>query len=324
MSDYPQIPTRFEGIERNWTAALINIESSENTTITGEGTIDGSGTEWPIVRPQTHLANWIGRPRLICFQNCTNLEISDLHLLNHASWCLHILYSKDVIIRGLNIRAEHNIPSSDGIDLDSSSEIYLSNCDIDVNDDCISLKAGKDSSGLAVNRPSENIIIENCRFGYGHGGVACGSETSGGIRNVLVKNCIADSGNWAPIRFKTQPSRGGFVEDVTFENITIVDAKQAFELQMEWRMVPPVLPPAKVLPVFRNITLKNVTGKVDRLGIIHGMKDSPVTGVSFVNCSLNANTGLVVENAKDNDYSGLNAEIKEGEKIIYKAAELRQ
>jgi polygalacturonase len=316
ITDYPQIPTRFEGIERNWTTALINIQNTENTVLTGDGTIDGSGTEWPIVRPQTHLRNWIGRPRLICFQNCTNVEISDLNLLNHASWCLHVLYSKSVIIRNLNIRANHTIPSSDGIDLDSSSEIFVSNCDIDVNDDCISIKAGKDSSGLLVNRPSENIIIENCRFGYGHGGVACGSETSGGIRKVLVKNCIADSGNWAPIRFKTQPSRGGVVEDVCFENITIVDAKQAFEFQMEWRMVPPVLPPAKVLPVFRNITLKNVTGKVDRLGIIHGLKDSPVTGISFVNCSLNANTGLVVENAKDNDYTGLNAEIKEGEKII--------
>jgi polygalacturonase len=316
MEDYPQVKTRFEGIDRVWTAALINIENSENISITGEGTIDGSGTEWPVRKPQSPMQPWIGRPRLICFQNCANVEISDLHMLNHASWCLHVLYSKNVAIRNLNIRANHTIPSSDGIDLDSSSEIFVSNCDIDVNDDCISIKAGKDSSGLLVNRPSENIIIENCRFGYGHGGVACGSETSGGIRKVLVKNCIADSGNWAPIRFKTQPSRGGVVEDVSFENITIVNAKQAFEFNMEWRMVPPILPPARVLPVFRNITLKNVTGKVDRLGVMHGLKDSPITGISFVNCSLNANTGLVVENSKDNDYTGLNAEIKEGEKII--------
>lgn len=316
IDDYPQIPTRFEGIERNWTAALINVMNTTNTTLTGKGTIDGSGTEWPYLRPQTHLQNWIGRPRLICFQNCTNAEISDLHLLNHASWCLHVLYSKDIVVRNLNIRAAYNIPSSDGIDLDSSSEIYVSNCDIDVNDDCISIKAGKDSSGLAVNRPCENIIIENCRFGYGHGGVACGSETSGGIRHVLIKNCIADSGNWAPIRFKTQPSRGGFVEDVTFENITIVDARQAFELQMEWRMVPPVLPPAKVLPVFRNITLKNIIGKVERLGIIHGLKDSPVSGVKFINCRVTAQTGLRVENAFDNDYSGLHATVAEGGKII--------
>lgn len=316
IDDYPQIPTRFEGIDRMWTAALVNVMNTTNTTITGKGTIDGSGTEWPYLRPQTHQKTWIGRPRLVCFQNCTNATISDLHLLNHAAWCVHILYSKDVIVRNLNIRAAHNIPSSDGIDLDSSSEIYVSNCDIDVNDDCISIKAGKDSSGLAVNRPCENIIIENCRFGYGHGGVACGSETSGGIRNVLVKNCIADSGNWAPIRFKTQPSRGGFVENVTFENITITDAKQAFELLMAWRMVPPVLPPARVLPVFRNLTFKNVTGKVERLGVISGLKESPVTGVKFIHCRLTAKTGLKVENTINNDYSGLQATVAEGELII--------
>jgi hypothetical protein len=318
ITDYPQIPTRFEGIERIWTAALINIENTENTVVTGDGTINGSGTEWPIVKPQTHLANWIGRPRLICFQNCINAEISDLHLLNHASWCLHILYSKDVVVRNLNIRAEHNIPSSDGIDLDSSSEIYVSNCDIDVNDDCISIKAGKDSSGLAINRPSECILIENCRFGYGHGGVALGSETSGSIRRVHVNNCVVDSGNWAPIRFKTQPSRGGVVENIYFENITIVNAKQAFEFNMEWRMVPPVLPPAMVLPVFRNITLKNIRGKVEQLGIIHGLENSPVTGVSFINCDLIAKTGLIIKNVTEIDYSGLHAEVAEGDKIIIK------
>ena len=57
---------------------------------------------------------------------------------------------------------------------------------IDVNDDCISIKSGKDADGLRVNRPAEDILIENSHFAYGHGGVAMGSETSGGIRNVEV------------------------------------------------------------------------------------------------------------------------------------------
>jgi hypothetical protein len=145
--------------------------------------------------------------------------------------------------------------------------------------------------------------------------VAIGSETSGFIRNVIVKNCVADSGNWAPIRFKTQPSRGGGAENICFENITIVSARQAFEFNMEWRMVPPVLPPAKVLPVFRNITLKNINGKVEKLGFLHGLKDSPITGVNFVNCNLEARTGLLVQNTTGNNYNGLNTKIVEGEKI---------
>lgn len=333
QNDYPQIMTRWEGIERKWTSALINIIDIKNVEISGEGTINGSGTEWPkIIRqnsqqykdlPQTardSLMNIprLGRPRLICFQNCKNVNISNLKLRNQAVWCLHILYCKNVVIKNLNIRAEHTILSSDGIDVDSSSDVFISGCDIDVNDDCISIKSGKDENGLLINRPSEDITIEKCRFGYGHGGVAMGSETSGGIRNVEIRNCVVDSGNWAPIRFKTQPSRSGVVENITYRNILIKDARQAFEFNMEWRMVPPIAPPAKVLPVVRNVRFINITGKANSLGNIHGLKDSPITDVKFIKCNITAQKGLTVENVKDVDFSGLKAEVKEGQTIIMK------
>jgi polygalacturonase len=333
QADYPQINTRWEGEERVWTSALINIIDVNDVEISGEGTIDGSGTEWPGFGRQNNQQRQqlsqaardsmmkiprIGRPRLICFQNCTKVRISDLNLRNQAVWCLHILYCKDVIVKNLNIRAAHTIPSSDGIDVDSSNGVIITGCFIDVNDDCISIKSGKDANGLLVNRPSENILVKNCRFGYGHGGVAMGSETSGGIRNVKIRNCDVDSGNWAPIRFKTQPSRSGVVENIIYKNIRIKDAKQAFEFNMEWRMVPPVAPPAKVLPIVRNVRFINVSGNVNSLGIIHGLKDSPIYDVKFKKCKVSAQRGLTVDNVKDIDYSGLRAEVKEGPIIINK------
>jgi len=333
QDDYPQIMTRWEGIERKWTSALLNIVDVNDVEISGEGTIDGSGAEWPrIIRQNSQqfqeltqakrdsLMNIprLGRPRLICFQNCTKVKISNLNLRNQAVWCLHILYCKNVVVKNLNIRAEHTILSSDGIDVDSSSDVLISGCDIDVNDDCISIKSGKDENGLLINRPSENITIEKCRFGYGHGGVAMGSETSGGIRNVEIRNCVADSGNWAPIRFKTQSSRSGVVENITYRNILIKDARQAFEFNMEWRMVPPIAPPAKVLPIVRNVRFINITGKANSLGNIHGLKDSPITNVKFIKCNISAQKGLTVDNVKDVDFSGLKAEVKEGQTIIMK------
>lgn len=333
QSDYPQINTRWEGEERVWTSALINIIDINNVELSGDGTIDGSGTEWPgfgrqntqqrqqlsqAARDSIMRLPRLGRPRLICFQNCTKVRISDLNLRNQAVWCLHILYCRDVIVKNLNIRAAHTIPSSDGIDVDSSSGVTITSCFIDVNDDCISIKSGKDANGLLVNRPSENILVKKCRFGYGHGGVAMGSETSGGIRNVKIRNCDIDSGNWAPIRFKTQPSRSGVVENIVYRNIRIKDAKQAFEFNMEWRMVPPIAPPAKVLPVVRNVRFINVSGNVNSLGIIHGLKDSPITNVKFRKCKLTAQKGLIVDNANDIDYSGLRAEVKAGKIIINK------
>ena len=333
QADYPQINTRWEGVEQVWTSALINIIDVHNVEVYGEGTIDGSGTEWPgfgrqpgqqrqqlsqAARDSIARMPRLGRPRLICFQNCHKVRISDLKFRNQAVWCLHILYCSDVIVKNLDIRAAHTIPSSDGIDVDSSNGVTITGCYIDDNDDCISIKSGKDADGLRVNRPSENIIVKKCTFGYGHGGVAMGSETSGGIRNIKIISCDVDSGNWAPIRFKTQPSRSGVVENIVYRDIRIKDARQAFEFNLEWRMVPPIAPPAKVLPVVRKVRFINISGNVNSLGLIHGLKDSPIYDVKFRRCRLTAQKGLTVDNVKDIDYSGLDAKVTEGQIIIKK------
>ena len=326
--DYPQVQTRWEGTEREWTSALLNFTGMTDVELTGEGAIDGSGDQWlarggfgrgqPARAPDGAAAPprpRTGRPRMICFQNCKRVRIASLRLRQQAVWCLHVLYSEDVLIDGVNITADHNIPSSDGIDIDSSRRVRVNNVDIDVNDDCISIKSGKDEDGLRVNRPAEDIVIENSRFHYGHGGVAMGSETSGGIRNVEVRNCVSDSGNWAPIRFKTQPSRSGVVENITYRDMQLKDTRQAFEFNMERRMVPPIAPPAKVLPVVRNVTIRNITGTVNSVGMMHGLTGSPIENVKFENCKISAQKGFVMENARNVDLSGLKIDVKEGEPI---------
>jgi len=344
--DYPQVKTRWEGIEREWTSALVNADGLIGVEIGGEGMIDGSGDAWtprgfgprpptqnapaantPGTGSGTPAANptgappRLGRPRLIVLQNCKQVRVSGLTLKNQACWGLVFIYCEDVVAEGLTIRAEHNIPSSDGIDVDSSRRVRIVRCDIDVNDDCISIKSGKDADGLRVNRPSEDIVIEHCRFGYGHGGVAMGSETSGGIRNVEVRNCVAEAGNWAPIRFKSQPSRGGVVENITYRDMQLKDVSRAFEFNMEWRMVPPIAPPAQVLPKVRKVRLINITGTASSGGIIHGLKDSPIEDVAFENCKITAQKGLVIENARNVQISGLSLEVKEGEAVIKRGVE---
>lgn len=328
IDDYPQIATRWEGTEEPWTSAFINAEGLTDLVISGEGTIDGSGDEWllknPFRRGQGAPAGNTspppagprrGRPRLIGIQNSKRVRVADLNLHNQAVWCLFILYSEDVLADGLKITAAHNIPSSDGIDIDSSKRVRVNNVYIDVNDDCISIKSGKDADGLRVNRPAEDILIENSHFAYGHGGVAMGSETSGGIRNVEVRNCVSDSGNWAPIRFKTQPSRSGVVENITYRDMKLHDTRQAFEFNLEWRMVPPIAPPAKVLPVVRNVKIINVNGDVQSVGVIHGLADSPIRDIHFENCRISAQKGFRLEHARNVDLAGLKLDVKEGEPL---------
>jgi polygalacturonase len=223
-----------------------------------------------------------------------------------------------VVVDNLDIRAIERIPSSDGIDVDSCRDVQISRCNIDCNDDDIAIKCGKDADGLRVNRPSENITISDCMIGTG-GGIAMGSEVSGSIRHVLVQRCKF-AGTGAAARFKSQPSRGGVIEDIVYRDIQLDDARQAFEFNLAWRMVPPLAPPAKVLTVVRNVRLINFSGTAQSGGIMHGLKDSPIQGVKFENCKVTAQRGLVLENVKDPDLSGLELKVAEGEPIIRRHA----
>jgi polygalacturonase len=357
--DYRQINTRWEGVERLWTCAFLNFEGMTNVQVTGEGTIDGSGDLWmqrgglggrgrggaanpslaqtnvqdaaPGVRSagaadvSTNASgtNSVarrggGRPRLICFSNCGGVRIAGLRLQRQAVWCLHILYSQDVVVDNLNIRAIERIPSSDGIDVDSSRNVQISRCDIDCNDDDIAIKCGKDADGLRVNRPSENITISDCAIGAG-GGITMGSEVSGSIRHVLVQRCQF-TGTGDAARFKSQPSRGGVIEDIVYRDIQMDNVRQAVEFEMAWRMVPPIAPPAKVLTVVRNVQFIHFSGTAQAGGTIHGLPDSPIQNVKFENCKVTAQRGLTVENTTDLALSGLELKVAAGEAIIRRGA----
>jgi polygalacturonase len=356
QDDYPQIFTRWEGVERKWTCAFLNFENMTNVLVTGEGTIDGSGDLWmqrggfgrrgrrggtnsipagtnfqmaaqSVVAATGNIStnaygtNAVarrGRPRLICFSNCRNVRITDLHLQQQAIWCLHLLYCRNVVVDNLNIRAFQYIPSSDGIDVDSSRDVKISRCDISCYDDDIAIKSGKDADGLRVNRPSENITISDCTIGAG-GGIAMGSEVSGSVRHVLVQRCKF-TGTGSAARIKSQPSRGGVIEDITWRDIQLDNARQAFDFNLEWRMVPPIAPPAKVLTVARNIRLINFSGTAQSGGVMHGLKGSPIQGVQFKNCNVTAQRGLILGNIQTPDLSGLHLKVANGEPIIHSGA----
>lgn len=313
--DFPVIPTRFEGIERLWRCAFLNFDHSDGVNVFGEGTIDGKGVEWKNIPFGT-----AGRPRLICFTDCPGGKITGLKMINQASWCVHVLYTNGFTIDGIDIRALEYIPSSDGIDIDSSSDIRITSTRIEAHDDCISIKSGKDIDGHRVGRPSENILVENCHFAYGHGGVAMGSEISGDIRNVTIRSCLMDNENWSPLRFKSQPSRGGIVENITFEDITITGARSIFDINMEWRMVPPILPAHHPLTRLRNIHFKNIKGEAQSVGTMYGFKEAPFGADTFTfeNCHIKADKGLSTANINGVNFEGLTLVVAQGEKVFEK------
>ncbi len=373
MADFPPIYTRWEGIERYWTSALLNFVGVRDVTVSGEGTIDGSGDAWagfgqrtrgqfgprpaitpisgtnePVPQPEAvypaplpttatiHLApdptklptinaagvplprafRGLSPPRALVFQNCTNVRVSGLTLKNQARWGFVFVYCENVVAEKLIVRAEHYIPSSDGMDIDSCRHVLVTGCDFDCNDDCISIKSGKDEDGRRVNRPCEDVVIEKTRFAYGHGGAAMGSETSGGIHRVEVRDCVCEAGNWAPVRIKTQPTRGGVVENIVYRNLELRGVRQAFEFDLEWNMRIATSEAARNLPTVRNIKLFHVRGQATSVGKIHGLPDRAIEGVSFEDCDITAEHGLTIDHAVNVDTRGLTLHVANGEPIV--------
>jgi polygalacturonase len=130
-----------------------------------------------------------------------------------------------VRIHGISIRNPHNAPNTDGINPDSCQFVRISDCYLNVGDDCITLKSGEEDVDRPPERAScENITITNCTMVRGHGAVVCGSEMSGNVRNVTISNCVF-RGTDRGLRFKSRRGRGGIIENVRMTNIVMEDVR---------------------------------------------------------------------------------------------------
>jgi polygalacturonase len=315
-NDYPWMDTRIAGFEMRWPAALVNADGLTNVSISGPGTIDGSGMRWWKEYWETRAQEKDGgdphfkvpRPRLVQFIRCGGVAVRDLTLKDPAFWNLQLTYCDGVEVSNLTVRAhsEMHAASSDGIDIDSSRNVRVIACDIECDDDAICLKSGRDADGLRVNRPTENVVIRNCRVGIGAGLVVFGSETSGGIRHVRIYDCQAGPGCGEVVRFKTRMGRGGVVEDVLYENIQAEGTRAVFNFNMDafsnmWvpEQFSVLPPPEKGTPVFRNIQVKNLKAvRCQSAGRLTGLSNSPLRDLTLENVDIEADKGFVVRDAQ--------------------------
>lgn len=246
INDYPEIDTRVAGIEMRWPSALINVLDQKNVMISGDGTVHAQGKVfwdkyWEMRRDyEKRGLRWIvdydcKRPRTVLVSESADVTIKEVTFQQAGFWTIQILYSTQCTVDGVII--QNNIgghgPSTDGIDIDSSSRILVENSDIDCNDDNFCLKSGRDADGLRVNRPTEYVVIRNCISRSGGGLLTCGSETSGGIRYVLAENLKA-RGTQVGFRLKSAMNRGGTTEHIYVRNIEMEDVGTVLEATMNW------------------------------------------------------------------------------------------
>lgn len=293
-SRYPVIPMEYEGEEIQMYTPCIYAENAEYVTVKGEGVIEGNGQRW--WKEKDALEH--KRPYLVCFNRCCHVKLEGITLLNSPAWTVHPLYCDDVLIHGVRIKNPADSPNTDGINPNSSRNIRISDCIIDVGDDCIAIKAGTEETPNPI--PCENITITNCNMVHGHGGIVIGSEMSGCVRNVTVSNCVFQDTDRG-IRVKTKRRRGGTVERLLFQNIIMDRVICPFAFNMfyycgpkgkeryVWDKEP--YPVDETTPAIRDIMIQNVVVQEAQAaaGFFYGLPEMPIENVSLSNCVIRMN-----------------------------------
>ena len=328
---YPIVPTRWEGLDCWNLSPLIYAYQAKDIAITGKGTLDGGGsneTWWPwcgnarfgmkeggIAQNQGARARLLKqaedgvpmderrfgptdglRPQMVNFNQCEGILIEDVTLLRSPFWVLHPLLSKDITVRGVHINNDG--PNGDGCDPEACDRVLIENCYFNTGDDCIAIKSGRNNDGREggqgkfAGTPSKNIIIRNCKFNNGHGGVVIGSEISGGCQNVYAHDCEMDSPSLDRVlRIKTNSCRGGIIENINVRNITVGQCGEAV-LKVNTDYEPREVCCRGFYPIVRDVLMENVTCQKSKYGVmIVGYQDSnlayTVNNITVRNCQFN-------------------------------------
>lgn len=318
----PPVLTRWEGMDCYNIHPLVYAIDASNIALTGKGTIDGQASNeiwwwmngnpdygWrkgmnsqklagrpellqyeqnqtPVEERRFGLEGAL-RPQLVNFMNCKSVLVEDLTMKNSPFWVIHPVRTDSFILRGVTIKSAG--PNSDGCDPESCNNVLIEKCFFDTGDDCIAIKSGRNNDGRRWNIPSRNIIVRDCRMAAGHGGVAIGSEISGGYSNLFVENCEMDSPDMLRvIRIKTSECRGGIIENINVRNVKVgICSEAVLHITLKYDPAEPCV--RNFPPVVRNVTLENVTSNKSKYGIyIEGLdKSVNISDITLKNCAFN-------------------------------------
>ncbi len=254
------------------------------------------------------------RPVMVSLVNCKNVLLQGVIFQNSPAWNLHPLMCENIILDDVLARNPSYAQNGDALDLESCRNALIVNSKFDAGDDGICIKSGKDKDGRLRGRPCENVVVDGCTVFAGHGGFVVGSEMSGGVRNILVSNCQF-LGTDVGLRFKSTRGRGGIVENIFIDGISMTDIKTdaiTFNMYYGGKSVAEMLadgdkpdnvtkqPVTEETPIFRNIDIKNVTcNDAGRAMEFNGLPEMPINGIRLQNIHIQAKADAVFNNCQN-------------------------
>lgn len=268
------------------------------------------------------------RPVMVSFIECKNIFLNGVLFENSPAWNIHPLMCENVILDGVFVRNPGFSQNGDGLDLESCLNSIVVNSMFDVGDDGICIKSGKDEDGRKRGIPTKNVIIDNCKVFQGHGGFVVGSEMSGGVKNISVKNCQF-LGTDVGLRFKSNRDRGGVVENIHISDIYMFNiatesflfdlyygGKSASESLEDGDITPAdeVLPPVtEKTPQFKDIYVKNIVARnIRRAMYFNGLPEMNIDNINVENAFITSELGAELSESTNINFKNVTVIPKRG------------
>jgi polygalacturonase len=264
LADYPSAVPAFRSYTDNYTEmSLLYAEKAENIALIGRGKIDGQGKAFK--------GPYKVRPYLIRMIECRNILVENITIVDSPMWVQHYLACDDVVIRGIKVYSRANL-NNDGIDIDCSQRVRISDCDISSLDDGIVLKS-------TAARPTRDVVVTNCTVSSLCNALKLGTESNGGFDNITVSNCTIFDTRLAGIAVEMVD--GGALDRVSFSNIVMNKVGAPIFVRLGNRARPFLESgPRPGMGSLRNVLISNVQAG----------------GAGIVGCSITGLPGFPAEN----------------------------
>ncbi len=239
VTKYPTVLTRYEGIECMNHSPMVYAYRARNIALTGPGTLDAGGTSpWNKGSDRAYLETLISqgitdptqrivpgsghqmRSTFIEPYACDTVLIQGVTLKNPLFWQLHPTLCRNVTIDGVSTDPSTAHSNTDGCDPECCDHVVIRNCTLGAHDDNIAIKSGRDADGRRVNVPTQNLVVHDCVMNGNWGAITCGSEMTGGIRNVYAFRCQVIGATKFALYVKSNTLRGGFAQNINLDSFT--------------------------------------------------------------------------------------------------------